>query len=98
MSVQFMLHKSTMVIVLLAIGTVCPAADMAQRVCEVANSRQRPPGAPKASDVIMRTLRWHPASAKDPHDTMAALRDFHVSRLDRPAQHSPRPPADPPET
>jgi hypothetical protein len=71
-----------MVIVLLAVGTVCPAADTAQRVSEVAQSSQRPPGAPGASDVIMRTLSWHPRNAKDSHDTMAALGDFHVSRLE----------------
>ncbi len=54
----------------------------APRVCEVAKARKRPSGAPKASDVIIRSLRRHPRNKKDPHDTMQALRDFHVTRLE----------------
>lgn len=51
------------------------------RPCEVARAVARPAGAPRASDVIMRSLRLHPAGAKDPHDTFAALEAFHVTRL-----------------
>ena len=41
-----------------------------------------PTGAPKRSDVIMRSLRRRPVNDKDPHDTLAAVHDFHVSRLE----------------
>lgn len=51
-------------------------------LCGVAQPRKRPPGAPKHSDVVMRSLRLHPANPKDPHDTFAALRAFHVTRLE----------------
>ncbi len=57
-------------------------AESLPRISEVARPHQRPPGAPTASDVILRTLRWHPANARDSRDTMAAIRDFHVSRLE----------------
>jgi hypothetical protein len=49
--------------------------------CQVAEATERPEGAPKPSDVIMRSLRLHPRNAKDPHDTWQALEDFHVTRL-----------------
>ena len=51
-------------------------------VCEVAKARKLPEGAPKASDVLMRSLRHHPRNGQDPHDTWQALEDFHVSRLE----------------
>lgn len=57
-------------------------AASAQTVFDVATSRALPDGAPPASAVIMRSLRIHPAKADDPHDTLQALRDFHVSRLE----------------
>ncbi len=60
----------------------CCEAVAAPRPCDVARSVARPPGAPRASDVIMRSLRLHPANARDPHDTMAALKAFHVTRLE----------------
>lgn len=40
------------------------------------------PGAPRASAVCMRSLRPRPINAKDPHDTLAAIRSFHVTRLE----------------
>jgi len=58
------------------------AEDAVKRVHELTAARERPFGAPKAGDVIMRTLRVHPRNAKDPHDTLRALRDFHVTRLE----------------
>ena len=58
------------------------AEDAPKRVSAMAKPCQRPAGGPRASDVIMRTLSWHPANAKDPHDTMGALGEFHVSRLE----------------
>ncbi|MCP4642429.1 MAG: hypothetical protein GY851_18435 [bacterium] len=54
----------------------------AQTVFDVAQARTMPAGAPKASDVIMRSLRLHPRNAQDPRDTLQALRDFHVTRLE----------------
>lgn len=39
-------------------------------------------GAPRASAVCMRSLRSRPINAKDPHDTLAAIRNFHVTRLE----------------
>jgi hypothetical protein len=69
-------------VVLLGLGPFAHGAEPPKRLCEAAKPLQRPAGAPKASDVIMRTLSWHPRNAKDPHDTMQALEDFHVSRLE----------------
>ena len=71
---------------LAACGPLTPEAAEAPKamptVCEVAKPRLLPDGAPKASDVLMRSLRLHPRNAKDPHDTWKALEDFHVSRLE----------------
>lgn len=39
-------------------------------------------GAPRAGAVCMRSLRSRPINAKDPHDTLAAIRSFHVTRLE----------------
>ena len=61
------------------VGSSSPHA--AERMCDVAKPVERPAGAPRASDVIMRSLSLHPRNADDPHDTMQALRDFHVSTL-----------------
>jgi len=60
---------------------VVSAADAPGRLGEAARAMERPAGAPKASDVIMRTLHLHPRHADDPHDTMRAVREFHVTRL-----------------
>ncbi len=62
--------------------TVAFAEPPAKRCCEIARARRYPVGAPKSSDVIMRSLRLHPTNKKDPHDTMQALKDFHVTRLE----------------
>jgi len=53
-----------------------------KRVWKIAKSHNRPLYGPKASDVIMRSLRLHPRNKNDPHDTMQALKDFHVTRLE----------------
>ncbi len=58
-----------------------PAAETGSYACDRAKKRTYPPGAPSASDVIMRSLRLRPRNAKDPHDTFQALKDFHVTRL-----------------
>ena len=49
---------------------------------QTARPMKRPPGAPRHSDVIMRSLRPHPRNAKDPHDTIDAMGAFHVTRLE----------------
>jgi len=48
---------------------------------QIAVRRRLPPGAPRASDVCMRSLGVHPHNAKDPRDTLKAVRDFHVSHI-----------------
>jgi len=40
------------------------------------------PGAPRASAVCMRSLTARPAHKGDPHDTLAAVRGFHATRLE----------------
>lgn len=53
-----------------------------KRACEVAKARTMPAGAPKASDVIMRSLTLRVAKGDSSHDTFHALSDFHVTRLE----------------
>ncbi|MBN1342514.1 MAG: hypothetical protein JXQ73_07530 [Phycisphaerae bacterium] len=69
-------------LILPVIATTALAEQKNPRPCDVAKPRVLPPGAPKPSDVIMRSLRLHPAGKNDPHDTMKALHDFHVTRLE----------------
>ncbi|MEA3365943.1 MAG: hypothetical protein U9Q79_09925, partial [Candidatus Hydrogenedentes bacterium] len=57
-------------------------AASAQTVFDVAKPQRLSEGAPKASDVIMRSLRKRPTNAQDSHDTLKALDDFHVTRLE----------------
>lgn len=49
--------------------------DMAEPVPDI-------PGAPRASAVCMRSLAAHPSHKGDPHDTLAAIRGFHATRLE----------------
>lgn len=49
--------------------------DMAEQLPEI-------PGAPRASAVCMRSLTARPAHKGDPHDTLAAIRGFHATRLE----------------
>lgn len=53
-----------------------------KKLYEVAQPVPRPEGAPDAGDVIMRNLRPHPSNANDPYNTMEAMEDFHVTRLE----------------
>jgi len=69
-------------VALLLSAAIACGAEVDKRVCRVARPTRRPPGAPKASDVVMRTLRLHPRDDADPYDTRQAIRDFHVSRLE----------------
>jgi hypothetical protein len=49
--------------------------DMAEPLPEI-------PGAPRASAVCMRSLTARPVHKGDPHDTLAAIRGFHATRLE----------------
>ncbi len=40
----------------------------------------RPAAAPRVSDVVMRSLRPHPAAAGDPYDSIQAAQAFHATR------------------
>ena len=51
------------------------------RVCQVAKARKLHPRTPRASDVLMRALRWRPTNPRDPHDAMRAMDAFHVTGL-----------------
>ena len=63
--------------------SVAVGSDAAPRfVHEVAKARPMPDDAPKASDVIMRSLTLRKAKSEGQHDTFRALGDFHVSRLE----------------
>lgn len=53
-----------------------------KRVYELAKPRVMAEGAPKASDVIMRSLTLRVAKGNSTHDTFQALSDFHVTRLE----------------
>lgn len=81
-------HERSWWIVRIAVLILCghpvfgTAAENPSRVCDVAKTCKRPAGAPGASDVLMRSLRMHPAGEKDSHDTLQAIRDFHVTRLE----------------
>ena len=61
---------------LLALGAVS-----AETVFDV-SAPARPEGAPRASDVIMRSLTKRVRSDKSPYDTLQALQDFHATRLE----------------
>ncbi len=52
-----------------------------RRACDVAQPRKLHPRTPRASDVLMRTLRWRPTNPRDQHDTMQAMDAFHVTGL-----------------
>jgi len=53
-----------------------------KRIHEVAQPRPLPEGAPRASDVIMRSLTLREGTNEGEHDTFRALSDFHVNRLE----------------
>ena len=80
-SLRFLILSGCIAVVLLGLNARDGTSAEAGHLCEAAKARPLPPGAPKASDVIMRSLSIHPTSNSDPHDTMRALRDFHVTRL-----------------
>ena len=71
-------------VLMAALASLAVAADSpsTKRIHEVAQARPLPDGAPKASDVIMRSLTLRKAKNENQHDTFRALGDFHVSRLE----------------
>lgn len=58
------------------------AAPESRRFTGVAVRREIPPGAPAASDVCMRGLHPRTRGPNQPHDTLEAIRGFHVTRLE----------------
>jgi len=67
----------------LAFGLGCLSARATPLISELATPPPaRPTGVPAASDVTMRSLRFHPKNRNDPQDTFKALADFHVTRLE----------------
>jgi hypothetical protein len=69
--------------VAICVGWCAAVAGMDQRLLhQVAEPRQEIDGAPRASDVCMRSLRPRPVNARDPHDTLDAMRGFHVTWLE----------------
>ncbi len=59
-----------------------PSPPSVPRLHEVARPSASIPGAPKAADVCMRSLRPRPTSDRDPHNTLDAIRGFHVTWLE----------------
>ena len=68
------------VLILLALWPT--AAGGERRLQEAAVPRPEVAGAPQPSDVCMRSLRPRPVNPADPHDTLEAIRRFHVTWLE----------------
>ncbi|MDY0169687.1 MAG: hypothetical protein RBS80_24300 [Thermoguttaceae bacterium] len=65
-----------------AVGSEESAAENTPRLHELARPRVAIPGAPKAADVCMRSLRPRPINDRDPRNTLDAMRGFHVTWLE----------------
>lgn len=63
-------------------GSLLAACADASSLCDRVEPRRKHPGMLRASEVCMRSLRPRPVSSADPHDTLRAIRDFHVTRLE----------------
>lgn len=57
-------------------------AGVTTQLWQVAKPRPFVSGAPKYSDVSMRSLRPHPVKPGDPHDTLDMAQQFHLTRLE----------------
>ncbi|TVS14834.1 MAG: hypothetical protein EA424_18130 [Planctomycetaceae bacterium] len=68
--------------VVLGLWNLTAMAEDPRRLAQVAEAGQPIVGAPRASDVCMRSLRPRPVNAQDPHDTLQAMRGFHVTWLE----------------
>lgn len=79
-------ERETNVVALLASLTLVVAgvghAAEVLNLCDTVNPRSTYPGALRASEVCMRSLVPRSANARDPRDTLQAIRDFHVTRLE----------------
>lgn len=68
------------------LGLVCLAtaglAAEPRNLCDTVKPSAAYPGALRASDVCIRSLVPRPINAKDPYDTLQAIRDFHATRLE----------------
>lgn len=53
-----------------------------KHVWEIAQPGRVVAGAPKHSDVTVRSLRLRPVNAGDPHDTFRMAQEFHITRLE----------------
>ncbi len=68
---------------LLVLALLCPTAVAAERrLSQAVSPRPEVAGAPQPSDVCMRSLRPRPVNPADPHDTLEAIRRFHVTWLE----------------
>jgi hypothetical protein len=56
--------------------------EASQKAFEIARPFERPDYVPAASDVTIRSLNFRPMDKNDPHDTIAAMQDFHATRLE----------------
>lgn len=78
--------KSIKTIILTWGGVVVASASMAGAgvplVRDKATPYDRPATVPAASDVSMRSLRFRPFDANDPHNTFDAMDRFHATRLE----------------
>ena len=78
-----LIYKNLVLLVMAAVLLVSGVGvAQAKLVCEVAQPFIRPEGAPAASDVTMRSLKFRPMNKNDPHDTFESLKTFHATRLE----------------
>lgn len=71
-----------MIVVLLNAGMATAAPTLSCHLSDRARPSPAYPGELRASDVVMRSLVPRPITANDPYDTLQAIRDFHVTRLE----------------
>jgi hypothetical protein len=81
------LLAATLVLLITPCQTRVTAADPApprsvKTIHDMAEPLPDIPGAPRASAVCMRSLTARPSHKGDPHDTLAAIRGFHATRLE----------------
>lgn len=77
------MHRLLIFCVVVVSPALCSAeTGPAKRPCQVAQPGSLPDGAPKASDVVMRSLTLREAKNEEGRDTFRALASFHVTRLE----------------
>lgn len=70
----------SVIVLSILLGAACCAAPT--NLATTVSPRPSYPGKLRASEVCMRSLSPRPLNASDPHDTLKAIRDFHVTRLE----------------